>query len=74
MEEREGVPRLVIRVVNVVSGVLVAGGWVYQLLGWVREVLGGRKRGGAANGALLHGRKKGGVGGGGGDEDDDEDD
>jgi hypothetical protein len=73
MEEREGVLRLVIRIVNVVSGVLVAGGWVYQLLGWVREVLGGRKRGGTANGALLHGRKKGGIGGGGGDEDDDDD-
>lgn len=71
MEEREGLLRLVVRMVNAVSGVLVAGGWVYQLAGWGREVLGGRrKRGGGENGALLHGRKSGGRGG----MDDDDDD
>lgn len=78
MEEREGVLRLVVRVVNAVSGVLVAGGWVYQLLGWGREVLGGKRgkwgRGENGGGALLHGRrKKGGLGGGMEDEDDDDD-
>ena len=35
---------LLVRVVNVVSGVLVGGGWCYQLLGWAREVIGGRRR------------------------------
>lgn len=35
---------LMVRIVNVISGVLVGGGWCYQLAGWGREVLGGRKR------------------------------
>ena len=43
-EERGGFMALLVRVVNVVSGVLVGGGWSYQLLGWAREVLGGRQR------------------------------
>lgn len=77
MEEREGILRLMVRLVNAVSGVLVAGGWVYQFLGWGREVLGGKRgkwggRGRGENGALLHGRKSGGGGMEvGGDDDDD---
>lgn len=47
--------RLLVRVVNVVSGVLVAGGWVYGLGGWGREVLGGRKR----EGGLIGGEEEG---------------
>lgn len=54
-EEREGVLRLLVRVVNVVSGVLVGGGWVYGLGGWGREVLGGRKR----EGGLIGGEEEG---------------
>ncbi len=41
-----------------VSGVLVGGGWCYQLTGWAREVTGGRKRDktvGMINGNALHG-------------------
>ena len=42
--ERDGFLRALVRIVNVVSGVLVGGGWCYQLFGWSREILGGRKR------------------------------
>ena len=42
-EERGGFMALLVRVVNLVSGVLVGGGWCYQLFGWAREVA-GRKR------------------------------
>ena len=50
-----------VRVVNVVSGVLVGGGWCYQLLGWGREVFGKGKRGEGGMG-VLHGGANGGVG------------
>ncbi|MCJ1450552.1 hypothetical protein MMC28_000885 [Mycoblastus sanguinarius] len=60
-EERGGFMALLVRVVNVVSGVLVGGGWCYQLLGWGREVLGGRKRSKSEMG-MLHGGN-GGIGG-----------
>ncbi len=47
---------LVVRVVNVVSGVLVGGGWCYQLAGWGKEVLRGRGRGGGRGEGMLNGR------------------
>lgn len=47
---------LVVRVVNVVSGVLVGGGWCYQLAGWGKEVLRGRARGGGRGDGMLNGR------------------
>lgn len=59
-EEREGLLKLCVRVVNVVSGVLVAGGWCYQLVGWGREVLAGRRGRGEG---ILHGRVEEGDGG-----------
>lgn len=43
-EERTGFLALVIRLINTVSGVLVTGGWMYQISGWVGEVAGRRKR------------------------------
>lgn len=52
-EERGGFLALLVRVVNVISGVLVGGGWCYQLVGWAREVMGGRKR--SASVGMLHG-------------------
>ena len=36
-EEWSSVPALFIRLVNVVSGVLVAGGWLFQLTEWVKD-------------------------------------
>ena len=52
---------LLVRVVNVISGVLVGGGWCYQLAGWAREVFGGRRRAGGDYG-MLHGGMNGNTG------------
>lgn len=48
---------LLVRLVNVVSGILVAGGWCFQMSDWAREVLrkGRRRADGFAQG-VLHGR------------------
>ena len=43
-EERGGFLGLLVKIVNVVSGVLVGGGWCYQLADWVSEVRDRRKR------------------------------
>ncbi|KAI9880512.1 MAG: hypothetical protein M1830_002552 [Pleopsidium flavum] len=53
-EERGGLLALVVRLVNVVSGVIVGGGWCYQLSGWVGEVWGRRKK--RKSEGVLHGR------------------
>ena len=42
-EERAGFLSLLIRVINTVSGVLVTGGWLYQITSWAGEVWGRRK-------------------------------
>lgn len=55
-EEREGLLWLLVRVVNVVSGVLVGGGWCYQLGGWAREVLRKGRRGRGGGEGMLNGR------------------
>ena len=44
-EEWGGYLALLVRLVNVVSGVLVAGGWCYQLAGWADDVFGRGGRG-----------------------------
>ena len=51
---------LLIRVVNVISGVLVGGGWCYQLFGWSREVLGRGRRSEPGMG-MLHGGANGSI-------------
>lgn len=43
-EERGGFLALVIRVINTISGVLVTGGWIYQISSWVTEIAGRRKK------------------------------
>ncbi|KAK3716052.1 hypothetical protein LTR37_006782 [Vermiconidia calcicola] len=43
-EEWSSVPALFIRLVNVVSGVLVAGGWLFQLTEWSKEYRQTRRR------------------------------
>ncbi|KAH9826163.1 ER-derived vesicles protein ERV41 [Teratosphaeria destructans] len=57
-EEWASLPSLGIRIVNVISGVLVAGGWAYQLSEWLKGILGRRRRGADAFG-MLNGEKKG---------------
>lgn len=51
-ESRDGLLTLLIRIINVVSGVLVAGHWGYTLTEWVRDVIGRRRRSGGGEGVL----------------------
>jgi len=43
-ETRDGFLRFVVKIINVISGVLVAGHWGFTLSEWVREVLGRRRK------------------------------
>jgi hypothetical protein len=52
-EERTGFLSLLVRLVNTVSGVIVTGGWLYQMSGWVGELLGRRRRSGKSEGVLT---------------------
>jgi hypothetical protein len=38
VEEKSGFWRLVVRIVNVISGVMVAGSWAWQLTDWGIEM------------------------------------
>ncbi|ORY14423.1 endoplasmic reticulum vesicle transporter-domain-containing protein [Clohesyomyces aquaticus] len=60
-EEWGGILGLVVRLVNVVSGVMVAGGWAWQLFDWGLEVWGrrGSRRRGESLGMLGGGFKGG---------------
>ncbi|KAI9802652.1 MAG: hypothetical protein M1825_002674 [Sarcosagium campestre] len=55
-EERAGALRLLVRIVNIVSGVLVGGGWAYQLLDWAGGVWGRRRRAKSLGEGVLHGK------------------
>ncbi|KAL1973701.1 hypothetical protein VTN31DRAFT_5261 [Thermomyces dupontii] len=55
--ERRSLLSLLVRVINVVSGVLVAGGWLFQLSDWATEVF-NRRRNRRMEG-VLNGRIKG---------------
>lgn len=44
-ESRDSFLRFVVKVVNVFSGVLVAGAWGFSLTEWATEILGRRRRG-----------------------------
>lgn len=52
-EERGSFLSLVIRLVNSVSGVIVTGGWIYQLSGWIVELVKKRRGGNRAEGVLT---------------------
>ena len=56
--ERDSFLRALVRIVNVVSGVLVGGGWCYQLLGWSKDIMGGKKRE-SGNGVITGRAEKG---------------
>ncbi|KAF2087432.1 DUF1692-domain-containing protein [Saccharata proteae CBS 121410] len=55
-EESVGFLGLCVRLVNVVSGVLVAGGWCFQIFEWGLETWGKRRRRDTMG--VLHGRTK----------------
>ncbi|KAG9380931.1 copii-coated vesicle protein [Pyrenophora tritici-repentis] len=52
VEEWGGFWRLIVTLINVVSGVMVAGGWAWQMFEWGCEVLGKRRRRGDGVGVL----------------------
>ncbi|RMZ70669.1 copii-coated vesicle [Pyrenophora seminiperda CCB06] len=52
VEEWSGFWKLVVTLVNVVSGVMVAGSWAWQMFDWASEVVGKRKRRGDGVGVL----------------------
>lgn len=52
--QRSGFWGLVVRLVNVISGIVVGGGWIFQISEWGGEVL--RKRRRAQSEGVLHGR------------------
>ena len=43
-EEWDSFPALFIRLVNVISGIVVAGGWCYQITEWARDIYGRKGR------------------------------
>jgi hypothetical protein len=51
-ESRDGIIAFLIKIINVVSGVLVAGHWGFTLSDWVREVMGKRRRSNGGVGVL----------------------
>lgn len=54
-EERGSFLALLVRLINTISGVLVTGGWLYQLSGWIGEVA-GRRRARRKSEGVLNGR------------------
>ncbi|KAF2759028.1 putative COPII-coated vesicle protein [Pseudovirgaria hyperparasitica] len=58
-EEWGGLLALLVRLVNVISGVLVAGQWFYQIGDWAYETWLKRGRGRAQSQGVLTGRKSG---------------
>ncbi|USP78396.1 ER-derived vesicles protein 41 [Curvularia clavata] len=52
VEESRGFWKLMVTLVNVVSGVMVAGSWAWQMFDWASEVVGKRKRRGDGVGVL----------------------
>ncbi|KAL4894385.1 endoplasmic reticulum vesicle transporter-domain-containing protein [Aspergillus ambiguus] len=54
-EERASFLSLLIRLVNTVSGVMVTGGWLYQMSGWAVELV-NRRRGRGKSEGVLNGK------------------
>ncbi|KAI1327320.1 endoplasmic reticulum-golgi intermediate compartment protein 2 [Xylariaceae sp. FL0255] len=51
-ERRDGILAFLVKIVNVLSGVLVAAHWGYTLTDWTREALGKRRRTGPSEGMI----------------------
>ena len=43
-ESRDGILAFLLKIINIVSGVLVAGHWGFTLSDWVHEIMGKRRR------------------------------
>ncbi|KAF2220466.1 endoplasmic reticulum-golgi intermediate compartment-domain-containing protein [Elsinoe ampelina] len=55
-EEWDGWLAMLVRIVNVVSGILVAGGWLFQMSDWAKEAMRKGRRRTDSFGGVLHGR------------------
>lgn len=55
-EDRDGVFVFLLKLINVLSGVLVAGHWGFTLTEWIREVIGKRRRVSGGEGFLGTGK------------------
>jgi endoplasmic reticulum-Golgi intermediate compartment protein 2 len=53
-EQRSSFLALMVRLVNVISGVLVGGGWLFQLSAWMGGMMG--RKGRKSSAGVLHGR------------------
>lgn len=51
-ENRDGILTFLVKVINILSGVLVAGHWGFTLTEWVREIIGKRRRSSGGEGVL----------------------
>ncbi|GAP91197.1 putative copii-coated vesicle protein [Rosellinia necatrix] len=51
-ERRDGLLAFLVKVVNVLSGALVAGHWGFTLTEWLREAIGRRRKGGRSEGVI----------------------
>ncbi|KAI0546020.1 endoplasmic reticulum-golgi intermediate compartment protein 2 [Xylaria curta] len=51
-ERRDGILVFLVKVVNVLSGVLVAGHWGFTLTEWLREAVGRRRKSGRSEGVI----------------------
>lgn len=56
--QRSGFWALLVRLVNVISGIVVGGGWIFQLTEWGSDVVRKRRRG--TSEGVLHGRMRSG--------------
>jgi hypothetical protein len=61
-ERRSSFLRLIVRLVNVISGVLVAGGWMFQLTEWAYEVWGRRRQRSSTGLGVINGDLNGDLG------------
>ncbi|KAL5627611.1 hypothetical protein BROUX41_003764 [Berkeleyomyces rouxiae] len=52
VENRDGFLTFLVKIINVVSGVLVAGHWGFRITDWTREVIGRRRRSSMSFGVL----------------------
>ncbi|KEY72152.1 hypothetical protein S7711_00161 [Stachybotrys chartarum IBT 7711] len=53
-ENRDSIFRFIMKIINVLSGVLVAGHWGFTLTEWAQEIIGKRRRSGGGDGVLGH--------------------
>ena len=51
-EQREGILRFIVKLLNVVSGVMVAGHWGYTISEWLKDIIGRRRRSNGGTGFL----------------------